>query len=105
MKPLERLFTLNVVHEHFGGLECRNFVLWDDDCGVLGDVAGCLLGTSLDDEATESAKVNMFAVNEAVLHNFHELLDGSEDTCFVNSGCFGDFADDFCFCHVCLKYE
>ena len=44
---------LNLFHEHACGLESGDFVLRDDDGGVFGDVAGCLLGTCFDNEATE----------------------------------------------------
>ena len=55
-------------HEHLGRLEGWNLVLWNDDCRVLGNVAGCLLRTGLNDEAAKSAQVNVFAVCKRVLN-------------------------------------
>lgn len=54
----------HLFHEHFGRLESGDFVLGDDDGGVLGDVAGCFFGAYFDDEATEAAEVHVFAVGE-----------------------------------------
>ena len=74
-------------HEHFGGLESRNLVLGNDDGGVLGNVAGCLLRAYFHNEAAESAEENRFAVRKGVLNNFHEFLNGFENSGTVNAGC------------------
>ena len=50
---------LNLFHEHLCGLESGDAVLGDDDSGILGNVAGSFLRTNLDDEATETAEVNI----------------------------------------------
>lgn len=80
---VNNVLFLNFFHEHFGGLECRNLVLRDDDGGVLGDIACSLFGTGLDDEAAEATQVNVLAVRQRVLYNLHELL-----YCFEYDGLF-----------------
>lgn len=67
---LDRL--LDRLHEHLGRLECRNIVCRDLDSGVLGDIATGFLCTALDDEATETAEINVLSVFERILHLFHK---------------------------------
>ena len=55
---------LHFLHEHLCGLESGNLVFGDNNGGVLRDVAGSLLRTYLDDEAAETAEVNILAVSE-----------------------------------------
>lgn len=92
---------LNLFHEHACGLESGDFVLRDDDGGVFGDVAGCLLGTCFDNEATETAEIYVFTVGKRVFHYFHEPLDCGEDSGFVDARAFVDFVDNVGFCHCC----
>lgn len=55
-----------IFHEHFSRLESGDVVLGDDDCSILGNVAGCFFRTFLDDEATEAAKIYIVAMSERV---------------------------------------
>lgn len=57
-------------------------MLGDDDGGVLGDIAGSLLRTGLDDEAAETTEVNGFAVRKRILDYFHEFFDGFQNCGF-----------------------
>ena len=84
--------------ECVGGFERWNVVSWNNECGVLADVAGCLLGTGLDDERTEATEIYVFTVCEAVLDNGHKLFDNGNNRSFVNAGCFCDFT-----CYFCLE--
>ena len=76
----------HLFHEHFGRLESGDFVLGDDDGGVLGDVAGGLLRAGLDNEAAKTAQVNVVAMCERVLDGLHEFLDGLKYYGFLNAG-------------------
>ena len=55
---------LNLVHEHFGGLESGDFVFRDDDGSVFGDITSCLFRTCFDDEAARTAQVYVVALCE-----------------------------------------
>ena len=55
------LTLLNLVHEYAGRLECGYFVFGNDDSGFLRNIACSFLAASLDDEATESAEIYVFA--------------------------------------------
>ncbi len=79
--------SLDVLHEALRGLEGGDVVLGDDDGGVLGYVAGCLLGAGLDDEAAEAAEEHGLAVGQGVLNDFHELLDGFQNSGSFDAGC------------------
>ena len=67
-----------IFHEHFSRLESGDVVLGDDDCSILGNVAGCFFRTFLDDEATEAAKIYIVAMSERVFDHVHEVLDSDE---------------------------
>lgn len=71
----------------------------DDDGGILRDVASGLLGANLDDEASESAQIDVLTMREGVLHGLHELLDGFEHIGLVDSGRLGDLVDNVSFSH------
>ena len=79
----------------------------NNECSVLADVAGGLLGSLLDDERTEATKIYVFAVSEAVLYNGHELFDNGNDSGLVNAGCLCDFIRYFCFSHFlyCSEFD
>lgn len=79
-------FLFNVLHENLSGLEGGNLMLGNNDSGVLRDVAGCLLAAGLDDEAAESAEIDVLSVSERIFYDFHELLNGAEDLSAVNTG-------------------
>ena len=49
--------------ETLAGLEGRQVVCFDDERGVLGNVACCLACAVLDDEASESTQVYVFLVH------------------------------------------
>ena len=86
--------------ENGGGLEGRDIVGRNDDCGVLGDVACSLFSPLLDDEGAEATEINVFAMSEAVLDYSHELLYDFYCGRFVDAGLLGNFVCDFCFCHI-----
>ena len=97
---------LDLFEEHLRGFECRDLVLGDGDGGVLGYVAGSLLGASLYDERAEAAKIYVLAMCEGVLDNFHKLLDRGKDACAINACGLVDFVDDVSFSHnVGLVYD
>ena len=75
----------NFLFETFGGFECRDIVSRNNECGILADVAGCLLSTDFDDERTEATEIYVFAMCEAVLHNGHKLFDNGNDSGLVNA--------------------
>ncbi len=83
---LWRLF--HIVHEHACGLESGDFVFGDDDSCVLGNVACCLFRAGLHDEATETAKIYVFAMSEGVFNNFHEFFDSFKNVGFLDAGAF-----------------
>lgn len=86
--------------EAVGGFECRNIVSRNNECGVLADVAGCLLGTGLYYERTKTTEIYVFTVYETILHHGHKLFDYGNNRTLVNAGCFSYFACNFCFCHI-----
>lgn len=94
---LDRL--LDRLHEHLGRLECRNIVCRDLDSGVLGDIATGFLCTALDDEATETAEINVLSVFERILHLFHKSLDYSLYLGFFHAFRLRNVGYDICFCH------
>lgn len=55
--------------------------------GILADVAGCFLGSTLDDKAAKATEIHVFAVCEAVLHNGHELFDYGNNGSLVDASC------------------
>ena len=62
---------LDCVHKYFRGFERRNVVLINDDCGVLGNIPGCLFGSFLQDEAAKTTKIHiLFLFNQRFLHCF-----------------------------------
>ena len=78
----------------FAGLNAGNLVGGYDDSGIFRDVAGSLFRTGLDDEAAETAEVNVFTLSERFLYYFHELFYCFEYGYFVNAGGFCDFVND-----------
>ena len=78
--------SLNTIHEHLGWFESWNVVLWDYDSGVFRDVASCFLRTGLDNEAPEAAKINVLALGQGILHDFHEPFYCNKDSGFVYAG-------------------
>ena len=56
------LLLVHAVDETLAGLECGKVVSLDDEGGVLGDVTSRLLGAVLDDEATETAEINVLLI-------------------------------------------
>ena len=58
----------------------------DDDRGVLADIACRLLGSFLDDEAAEAAKIDILSVGQAVLDATHKALDDSHHVGNRNAG-------------------
>lgn len=105
---MERLFHL--FHEHFCGLESGDFVLRDDDGGVLGDVAGGLFRACLYDERTKATEIYVFTMGKRVLHNFHELFNSSKNSGLFNTGGLGNLVYDVSFSHfiklfnIVIKY-
>ena len=77
--PQYNFLLLNLLHENFGGLESWDFVLWDDDSGLLRDVPGNLLRTSLNDEATKTSQINVLTLGERVLYGLHEFLNSLQN--------------------------
>lgn len=73
--------------EAVGWFESRNVVSRNNECGILADVAGCLLSTGLDDERTKATEIYVFPVCEAVLHNGHELFDYGNNGSLVDASC------------------
>lgn len=73
---------------------------------VFGDVAGSFFCTFFDDEAAESAEVDVFAVSEAIFNHGHEIFNDCENVGFVDAGCLCNLGCDICFCHnsVCSEY-
>ncbi len=90
---------LHFLHEHLGGLECGDLVLGDYDGGVLRDIACGLGAAGLHDEAAEAAEINILAVCEGILNDFHELFDSLQNSCLLYAGGLGDFVYEICFCH------
>ena len=87
--------------EGFSGFESRNFVSWDDDSGVLADIASSLLCTLFELESTEAAKGDFVAMSESLFHNFHEFFNGGENARLFNAGALGNLSNNFSFSHIC----
>ena len=83
---------LNLFHERLSGLERGNFVFGDDNSSVLGNVASGLFRTCFNDEAAEATEINVFAVDQRVFNNFHELLNSFKNVRTVNAGGLSNFA-------------
>ena len=81
-------------------LECGDIVLGDSNGGALENVAGYLLGALLDDEATETAKESVVALDQGTFHALHESLNNRLDLHFLDAGAFSDLANDICLCHI-----
>lgn len=90
---------LHPFHKYFGGFESGNIVCRDLDGRVLGDITSGLLGTTLDDETSETAEINVLSALERFFYFFHESLDHSLSFGFFHSFCLGDARYDICFCH------
>ena len=99
-KYYKGLLFLDFCEEALGRLEGRNVVSRDDDGGVLGDVAGGLFFSSLDDEAAETSQINVFTFYQRFLDHFHEAFDGGKDLILLSARSFGDLIDDVSFSHV-----
>ena len=98
-------YTLfNVVDESLSGLERRDVVSGDDDGGVLGDITTSLLSALLDDEAAESAEINVLTFGERLLDDIHKLFDGGLDGDFFDSGFLCNLCNNFCLCHIVLYF-
>ena len=50
---------LHTLHENLSGLESGNIMLGNNEGSVLGNIACSLLGSLFQDEATESAEINI----------------------------------------------
>lgn len=101
------LYSLSILFRYLfletvGGFKCRDIVRRNYDSCVLGDVAGSLFGTGLDNERTEATEIYVFAVCKAVLDNGHELFDYGYNRSLVDAGRLCDFTRYFCFCHNSL---
>lgn len=76
--------------EAVSGFESGYIVSRNNECGVLADVTGCLLGTDLYDERAETTEIHVFAVCGTVLHYGHELFDYGYNRSLVDAGCLCD---------------
>lgn len=75
-------------------------MLWNDDGFVALDVSTDLFGAALDDEATETAYVDVFASSEAPFDFFEELFERHEDIHFGNPSLFRYGGNEICFAHA-----
>jgi len=85
------LFVVHAVDEALAGLEGGEVVGLDNHCGVLGDVAGGLLGTMLDDEAAEATQIHILLVVSKTGTDFlHECLYNDGNFLRINACSAGD---------------
>ena len=86
--------------EALAGFEGRQVVGLNNQRCVLRDVACCFLGTVLDDEASESAQVDVFLVDSQAGADFvHQGLDGSGHFRLSDACPLCDRVDNFCLSH------
>ena len=72
------------------------------DCDVLGNIAGGLLGTLLDNEAAKTTEIDiLLTLHHAFLDARHELLHNGGHVLFAHTSSFNNFVDDICLCHTC----
>ena len=102
----EEMVVFGLVHllgdflfEAVGGFERRDVVSRNDESRILADVAGCLLRSLLNNEASETTEIHVFAVCETVFDNGHKLFDNGNNRSLVDAGCLCDFTRNFCFSH------
>ncbi len=83
---LAHLFTFHLAHETLCRLEAGEVVCCDDDSGVLGDVAGGLLSSVLDDEAAETSEIDVLFFKKTCLDDIHECFHGDSYILFGQPG-------------------
>jgi len=82
--------VLHLIYKHFGRFEGRNKVFWNFNGFVALDVTTDFLGTSLNNEATETANVNVFASCKGAFYFFEESFQCDQHINFGYSCLFGD---------------
>ena len=75
------------------------------ESGLAGNIAGCLLGAVLDDEAAETTKIYGLTFDKRSFYSFHKRLDDGEGLHFLDTSLLGDLVNDVCFSHFCLVLE
>ena len=68
------------------GFEEGDVVGGNNDGGILRDVASGFFSAELEGECAEATEINVFAVGERVLNDFHKLFYDVEDGGLVDSG-------------------
>lgn len=95
----ERSDVANLSHESLCRLEGGYLVLGDFDSSILGDVAGSLFFTGLDDKAAKTTKIHVFAMSHGIFHCLHEFLNGCENCGLLQTGATRDLVYNIRFSH------